>query len=428
MSPEDIKKLLGGYATGTLTTEEQQALFAAALEDQELFDSLAREQSLRDLLRDPAARAELLGALHASASRFGGFWQWLRRPMVAGLATAGVAAIAALAVWQGTRTAPLKPAQPVIVAELSPREPAPAQPSPPASQPAVRQRTKAADAPAAALADKKAAPPPAHRQEAGMRTMPADAPAAAVAKDVAPAMAPPPPPAPAAVPAVMARKAEAESNAPGQRAGVISGTGTATLKESVTLDARALFYANQLAPGANAFVQPSGGGGAAPPPARPEAPRADAAPRTAKALSGLAAPIAATPLRLGVRVSILRGNSEVDLTTVLDPGEPVRLKLIPNADGFLYIAEGARMVASGAAQRLQPFETPELRFEGSGQKQLTVMLSRRAQTVAPLSLGSLARDNLVESSADRERATYVVSGPRDAGAQQVVVPVTLTYR
>ena len=44
MSPEDIKKLLGGYATGTLTTEEQQALFAAALEDQELFDSLAREQ------------------------------------------------------------------------------------------------------------------------------------------------------------------------------------------------------------------------------------------------------------------------------------------------------------------------------------------------------------------------------------------------
>jgi len=55
MSPEDIKKLLGGYATDTLTTEERQALFAAALEDQELFDALAREQSLRDLLRDPAA-------------------------------------------------------------------------------------------------------------------------------------------------------------------------------------------------------------------------------------------------------------------------------------------------------------------------------------------------------------------------------------
>ena len=51
MSREDIQKLLGGYATGTLTPEEQQALFSAALEDQELFDALAREQSLRDAAR-----------------------------------------------------------------------------------------------------------------------------------------------------------------------------------------------------------------------------------------------------------------------------------------------------------------------------------------------------------------------------------------
>ena len=140
MSPEDIRKLLGGYATGTLTTEEQQALFAAALEDQELFDSLAREQSLRDLLRDPAARAGLLSALDTPASRLGGFWQWLRRPLVAGLATAGVAAIAVVAVWQGTRPAGVKLAQPVIVAELRSPEPpapnlAPAQPHPPVGRP-----------------------------------------------------------------------------------------------------------------------------------------------------------------------------------------------------------------------------------------------------------------------------------------------------
>ena len=63
MSREEVQKLLGGYATGTLTAEEQQALFEAALEDQELFDTLAREQGLRDLLRDPPARAELLAAL-----------------------------------------------------------------------------------------------------------------------------------------------------------------------------------------------------------------------------------------------------------------------------------------------------------------------------------------------------------------------------
>jgi len=228
------------------------------------------------------------------------------------------------------------------------------------------------------------------------------------------------------MPALMARKAEAESTAAGRLAAT---TQSVEVQASTgALDARALFYLNQLAPGANAFVEPSGGGGAAPPPVPPAAPRKDAAPRTAKAVSGFAASMTAIAPRLGVRVSILRGASEVDLTTVLDPGETVRLKLTPNADGFLYVVEGSRMVASGAAQRLQPFETPDLHIEGSGQKQLYVMLSRRAQTVVPLSLGSMARGDLVETSPDRERATYVVSGARDAGAQQVVVPVTLTYR
>jgi hypothetical protein len=427
MSPEDIKKLLGGYATGTLTAEERQALFAAALEDQELFDALAREQSLRDLLRDPAARAELLSALDTLASRTGGFWQWLRRPAVAGLAMAGVAAIAIVAVWQGTRVAPLKPAEPVIVADLKRPEPVPglssAPPVAPARQPEASTRTKAGDAPAAATTDKKTtlaiAPPPA---PAAIQALNERRDATDVA---APAMAPPPPhPAPAAVPALTARKAEAESTAAAQSAGAMS----VAVPENLPLDARALFYLNQLAPGANAFVEPSGGGGAAPPPARPAAPRKDAAPQTAKAVSGFAAPMSATAPRLGVRVSILRGQSEVDLTTVLDPGETVRLKLTPNADGFLYVVEGSRLVASGAVGRLKPFETPELRFEGSGQKQLYVLLSRRPRTVAPLSLGSLASGDLVQTSPDQERATYVVSGARGAGAQQVVVPVTLTYR
>jgi hypothetical protein len=427
MSPEDIKKLLGGYATGTLTAEERQALFAAALEDQELFDALAREQSLRDLLRDPAARAELLSALDTPASRTGGFWQWLRRPAVAGLAMAGVAAIAVVAVWQGTRVAPMKLAEPVIVADLKRPEPVPAlssaPPTAPARQPEASTRTKAGDAPAAAMTDKKStlaiAPPPA---PAAIQALNERRDATDVA---APAMAPPPPhPAPAAVPALTARKAEAESTAAAQSAGAMS----VAVPENLPLDARALFYLNQLAPGANAFVEPSGGGGAAPPPARPAAPRKDAAPQTAKAVSGFAAPMSATAPRLGVRVSILRGQSEVDLTTVLDPGETVRLKLTPNADGFLYVVEGSRLVASGAVGRLKPFETPELRFEGSGQKQLYVLLSRRPRTVAPLSLGSLASGDLVQTSPDQERATYVVSGARGAGAQQVVVPVTLTYR
>ena len=482
MSPEDIKKLLGGYATGTLTPEEQQALFAAALEDQELFDALAREQSLRDLLRDPAARAELLGALDTPATRPVDFWQWLRRPMVAGLATAGVAAIAIVAVWQGTRMASVRHlTQPVIVAELKRTElsPAPsaAQLPPPASQPASTKRDRDAAASATVLSDKgtapavalpsrrleaespanlvkekkaviASAPSPPHQAEESLRAKIVPAPTAVSAdkqtalasapslrqfagtrakigpanagqmadnKAVA-AMAPPPPP-PSAVaapmPAMLARKAEADTATPVPPNGLTAGA----LQASLPLDARALFYLDQAAPVANAFVQP-GAGGSVPPPAFRTAPRKDAPAPMAKGVTATTPP-------LGLRVSILRGQSEVDLTTVLNPGETVRLKLIPNADGFLYVAEGTRTVARGRARRLQPFETPVLRYRRSGEKQLTVLLSRRPRTVAPL---SPERDDLVRSSAGQERATYIVAGPRQAGAQELVVPITLTYR
>ena len=45
MSPE-TERLLGGYATNTLTADERKLLYQAALEDQDLFDELAREQAL----------------------------------------------------------------------------------------------------------------------------------------------------------------------------------------------------------------------------------------------------------------------------------------------------------------------------------------------------------------------------------------------
>ena len=56
MKRDDIDKLLGGYATGTLTAEEREALFAAALEDQQLFEALAGEEPLRELLQDPIVK------------------------------------------------------------------------------------------------------------------------------------------------------------------------------------------------------------------------------------------------------------------------------------------------------------------------------------------------------------------------------------
>jgi hypothetical protein len=92
MSRDDIQKLLGGYATDTLSEEERRALFAAALDDQELFDTLAKEQALRDVLQDPSARQQLIDALGPAREPFAArAWRRLRQPPV--LAMAGGLAV-----------------------------------------------------------------------------------------------------------------------------------------------------------------------------------------------------------------------------------------------------------------------------------------------------------------------------------------------
>jgi hypothetical protein len=87
MSREEIQKLLGGYATDTLSNAERSALFEAALADQELFDALAKEQALRDVLQDPSARQRLIVALGPAREQL----RWWRRP--AALALAGSFAV-----------------------------------------------------------------------------------------------------------------------------------------------------------------------------------------------------------------------------------------------------------------------------------------------------------------------------------------------
>ena len=105
MSDHDLEKLLGGFAADTLTSEEKQALYTAALQDQQLFNALADEQALKELLSDPDVRRRLLTSLEQKrASDAGGSLSWLdwvRRP--ASLAFAGGLAAAALAVVLGVR-------------------------------------------------------------------------------------------------------------------------------------------------------------------------------------------------------------------------------------------------------------------------------------------------------------------------------------
>jgi hypothetical protein len=89
---DDVRKLLGGYATGTLTEEEKELLFQAALHDDALFAALADEHALKDLLDDGAVRAQVLQATEDPRfSVWGALREWFEHPKSKALvATAAV--------------------------------------------------------------------------------------------------------------------------------------------------------------------------------------------------------------------------------------------------------------------------------------------------------------------------------------------------
>src|SRR5580700_1127561 len=114
MTQDESRKLLGGYAANTLTEDERQVLFEAALDDQELFNALQNEDVLRELIEDPAARAAMRRGLER---RRPGFWS--RRWIFGVLAPAAVALIAIAVMYQ--------PAGRVVpTGDSAPRLPAPA--------------------------------------------------------------------------------------------------------------------------------------------------------------------------------------------------------------------------------------------------------------------------------------------------------------
>jgi len=94
------ERLLGGQAFGTLTDEERRELYAAALEDQEIFDALAEQEPLRELLADRAVRNELLDTLDRP-SLVERVRAALRRPATWGdLATAAATLVVAVVATQ----------------------------------------------------------------------------------------------------------------------------------------------------------------------------------------------------------------------------------------------------------------------------------------------------------------------------------------
>lgn len=149
MSEHELEHLLGGFAANTLTDDEKRRLYSAALHDQQLFNAMADEQALRELLADPTVRHRLLDALKKTdASPAGGTRSWLdwfRRP--ANLALAGGLATAVFAVVLGTKVyqdSLREAAQPVATEEVRPMAPpassaAKTQPSPPSSAERMRK-------------------------------------------------------------------------------------------------------------------------------------------------------------------------------------------------------------------------------------------------------------------------------------------------
>jgi hypothetical protein len=352
MSPQEIEKLLGGYATDTLTEEERRALFEAALGNQALFDALADDQALKELLDDPPSRTQLLAALREErVSPVARVVAWWRRPSFLAAAAAVAAGIVTIAV-----VIPHKPAaeKQAMVARNAPPQPAPEPPAVLQSEPEPRP---AAAAPAGgtrrAASEKREEEP--ERDALRRKPAPAAAESVAVAPGVAPAATPPAATAPvaAAAPPPPAAQAAAVSQAQSQGrselkpqeqaktaadnaapAGAPAFRQEERKKEAealVTGGARQLYYLPQ--PSVSGFVdqqavnkakKQSFGRGVAP-----------------AARMAAAAPAMAVG---GVRYSILRRNTdgsfvEVDPAAVFAPGDALRLRFETNQAGNLAVME-----------------------------------------------------------------------------------------
>ena len=153
LSKDEARKLLGGYATGSLTEAERAALFQAALEDQELFDELADEAALKEVLDEPGARQRLITAIEPPTKHRA--WLW-----ITAVATLAIAAVIGIVVSRQI-TAP--PPQQIAQVMKSP-EPAaapvePVAPPAPAPAPAIIGRNGPPASPPAP------APPPELKKE-----------------------------------------------------------------------------------------------------------------------------------------------------------------------------------------------------------------------------------------------------------------------
>ncbi len=478
MSEQDLEKLLGGFATDTLTSEEKQSLFTVALQDQQLFNALADEQALKELLVDPDVRRRLLASLEQkSASGAGGSLSWLdwfRRP--AGLAFAGGLATAALAVVLGLRIyqdSLRQAAQPVESEYAKPASP-PA-PIPPSSRTAtpqsVESQAKGKENVTSAIdlskkdtsIDKPAkrerfAPPPSkeerasdvardslkQRGEQGEVRRQAEAPVAALSKPAEKVTS--------STNQKLAANSAPPATAPESKQIQAPAGGPVAATVTPTLSARSLFYGGE--PGrTDTSSMAAKEQEQAMKPLAESAPQANRPERPAEGLSqlGKTAGTVAQLRPLGLRYSlVVRGTNgqeqEVDAATASKNIQPVFLTVEANQDANLQIW---KTVGSSAPQLLWPekktAQTSQKIIAGqrqyislpmeSGPVTLTVRLSRVPPAPTTRHEGAmfdrLSLSQFQESitatnqPSSKERATYVVKQDPSTTAQ-VAVDITLS--
>jgi hypothetical protein len=419
MSRDDIQKLLGGYATGTLTPEERQTLFATALEDQELFDALAREEPLREVLSDPAARAQLLSVLDGIPAPW--YRRWWRPVPITALATA-LSLVAGVAIWQSSR-APL----PRRMAKLE-FPPLPSagdtQSAPILPPPPEMKRTAPPLMPSSLPAAVPAAPPPPPTESKAALAM--DKPLA-IGGTISGGLAPPRQQmqqngrfAPSAGNSLLEQTnvplhgVVTDASGAGIRsASVVVKSGATGQVSTASTDERGEFSASAV-PGSTYQVSASAPGfrsatltGAAPALGTPEPVSlkldvgasaetvmvsAQAGPVATSAvaietggLRNAAAPKTKKAPAPALQYQLLRrmpgGNlEEVAADGTVPAGATMILRITPSADGDLRIVEGTRTIASHAVRRGKVLDTTLPKFKRPGRVELQVYFPSDPQT------------------------------------------------
>ena len=437
MKREDIDKLIGGYATGSLTPEERDALFSAALEDQHLFNQLMAEEPLREVLAEPAARDHLLAVLDTAPEPwYRRMFKWLGRP--GGLAAAAVAAALVIAATVYVQYEPWRP-RPAVLTELRRAEkpfepPALAQPDltpeplppPPRLAPTPAQKDISEMAERAPASPEPAVAPPGREAAGGVvggvvggfarEKQEASRNMARATGAAAPA--PPPPPAKAAAPIQTA-----EAGSPSARALFDASPAAMNFAAAEEKEQSRLKRATPTPQAARDGVR-----------------RQDAGTRTLARSSAAALPVP----HLGLRYTVLRRApdgqfTEVDPSTVFTVGEPLRLLFEPNDSGYLYILQreaggGWRQLFGEAVPRRARVQVPStgaLVYEEPGTKELYAVFSRTPEpafaNLQPGVLDQRLRGSLLLQKSP-EKALYVVNTSSAPQSQQVAFAITLSVR